>query len=880
MDGLSQDPRFSVVACLRRPPTPQLDTPWRLADATDEQAIAAALDGCDVAVNAVGGPPQTLLAATEALCRMASRAGLRRLVHISSMSVYAARPGLACEDWPMEPAPAPYAAAKIASEAAVRAYTAAGGSAVSLRAGIVFGPHSTQWSARIARLLRAGRLGDLGPAGDGFCNLTHEADLAAAVGEVLLAEQPPPAFNLSTLDPPTWNLFFEVFARALRAVPVGRIGARRLAFETAPWRPPCAGPHRRPPHRSGGTHAAGRDTPLARPPVLAAVASGRHARPPCPRPAAQPGRARDRRPGRADARVILDAASFQPGHVGPADLCIVGAGAAGIALALQFEHTRTNVVGAGSRRRAVRARYPGLAEGRTGASLPPSPARHSTAAPFRRRPRPCGAAAACRSTPSTLPRAPGCHTPAGRSATTTWKTSIRLRTVSARRAIAHTPHRRTCRPILRGFAGAHFTDDRLERFSCPTDFAARYRARLHAAPNIRVVLHANITRIATGEDGRVSAIEASTLAGRKISVRAHNYVLAAGGLEVPRLLLASRGPHHPNGIGNAHDLVGRFYMCHLAGTLGTVHPSVPVEHGYALSEEGIYCRRRFALTAAAQRRLRTGNMVARLHHPRIGDPSHRSGALSSLVFAAPLIAREYATRLQDGGGGPANLLRHAGNIAATPRHTAEFLLHWLRHRTLATRKFPSIIVRPPAGVYTLDVHAEQLPHAASRVTLAQDTDALGTPRLQVDWRHLEADIETVRTGLRALAADFTRSGTARLDWDEISLEADLLRDGAYGGHHLGTARMADDPRHGVVDSHCRVHGAPNLWIAGGAVFPTSGQANPTLTIVALALRLAARLGAPATHGHFVDQSPAAATHLPHASLDEGMVGCSQAPCLH
>lgn len=232
MDGLSQDPRFSVVACLRRPPTAPLNTPWRLADATDERAIAAALDGCDVAVNAVGGPPQTLLAATEALCRMASRAGLRRLVHISSMSVYAARPGLACEDWPMEPAPAPYAAAKIASEAAVRAYTAAGGSAVSLRAGIVFGPHSTQWSARIARLLRAGRLGDLGPAGDGFCNLTHEADLAAAVGEVLLAEQPPPAFNLSTLDPPTWNLFFEVFARALRAVPVGRIGTRRLAFET------------------------------------------------------------------------------------------------------------------------------------------------------------------------------------------------------------------------------------------------------------------------------------------------------------------------------------------------------------------------------------------------------------------------------------------------------------------------------------------------------------------------------------------------------------------------------------------------------------------------------------------------------------------------
>ena len=100
----------------------------------------------------------------------------------------------------------------------------------------------------------------------------------------------------------------------------------------------------------------------------------------------------------------------------------------------------------------------------------------------------------------------------------------------------------------------------------------------------------------------------------------------------------------------------------------------------------------------------------------------------------------------------------------------------------------------------------------------------------------------MRSGLHALAADFTACGAARLDWDDDGLEAALLRDGAYGGHHIGTARMAADPRQGVVDAECRVHGVENLWIAGSAVFPTSGQANPTLTIVALALRLAERLG--------------------------------------
>ena len=232
LDVLRADPRLSVVACLRRPPANDPGVPWRLADARDERAVARALDGCGYAVNAVGGAPATLVGATETLCRAARSARLRRLVHVSSMAVYAARPGLASEDWPLEAAPAPYAAAKIASEAAVRAHAAAGESAVSLRAGVVFGPHSSQWSVRIARLLLAGRLGDLGAAGDGFCNLTHEADLGAAVSAALLAGELPPALNVSSPDPPTWNVFFEAFARALRAVPLRRIGARRLTVET------------------------------------------------------------------------------------------------------------------------------------------------------------------------------------------------------------------------------------------------------------------------------------------------------------------------------------------------------------------------------------------------------------------------------------------------------------------------------------------------------------------------------------------------------------------------------------------------------------------------------------------------------------------------
>ncbi len=539
--------------------------------------------------------------------------------------------------------------------------------------------------------------------------------------------------------------------------------------------------------------------------------------------------------------MILDIAEIEPGAVLRGDICIVGGGAAGIAMALALEGSGRRVIllEAGGMRAERETQALAAGELAPGSRHPP---------PHRYRPRRLGGATTlwggrCMPLdPIDFARrdwVPHSGWPIGPDDLAPWYPAANALCEAGDFAYAGLPG---MPQILAGFAGADFTDDAIERFSCPTDFAARYRARLAADPDLRVVLHANVTRIALSPDGAlVRAITARDLGGRAVRVVCRDTVLAAGGLEVARLLLASRD-RHAKGIGNAHGQVGRYYMCHLAGTLGRVRPAVTVAHGYTLSDEGIYCRRRFALTAAAQRRLRIGNMVARLHHPRIADPSHGSGALSALLFAAPFVTPEYATRLRDGAAaGWANRLRHAANIAATPRHTAQFLAHWLARRTLAARKYPSIVVRPPAGIYSLDIHAEQAPNPDSRVTLSAETDALGVPMPRVDWRHTELDVRTVRLGLRALAADLAAGGTAALDWDEATLEADLLRDGAYGGHHIGTARMSADPRHGVVDAECRVHGIANLWIAGSAVFPTSGQANPTLTLVALALRLAARL---------------------------------------
>jgi choline dehydrogenase-like flavoprotein len=401
------------------------------------------------------------------------------------------------------------------------------------------------------------------------------------------------------------------------------------------------------------------------------------------------------------------------------------------------------------------------------------------------------------------------------------------------------------RPMIEGFKSEHFTDEALERFSCPTNFAARYGRKLMAARNVRVVLHANVTSILQGDAAdRVDSLRVQTLSGRMFFAKAQKFVLATGGLEVPRLLLASRD-RQPNGIGNAHDVVGRYYMCHLAGTIGSLRFAVPpssIHHGYDISDEGVYCRRRLALLAKVQRSLGLGNFIVRLHHPRIPDPAHKNAVLSLLFLSRIFIPYEYAKRLH--GSDKISLtqwFQHLGNIVSRPFDALAFAWHMLRDRKLAERKFPSVIIRSRANLYSLDFHAEQQPNPESRVTLGGDADVFNVPRLLIDWRYTPGDVETVRNALALLASDLEHSGVGKLGYDPDLVEMEMTRYGAYDGHHIGTARMGLDPRSSVVDQDCRVHGVQNLFIASSAVFPTSGQANPTLTIVALSLRLAAHL---------------------------------------
>ena len=202
-------------------------------DATNASAMRDAMVDMAFAINCIAGSPRVMVQSTQALCDAARVSPPRRIVHLSSMAVYGSATGTVQEDHaPVHPLSG-YGQAKAECERIVRKYADDGGDAVILRPTCVFGPGSAQWTVRLARLLRAGRIGDLGVAGDGRCNLAFIDDLVAAVVAALnapgVAGQ---AFNVSSDCDLTWNEFLVAFGRALGATPVSRISPRRLQIET------------------------------------------------------------------------------------------------------------------------------------------------------------------------------------------------------------------------------------------------------------------------------------------------------------------------------------------------------------------------------------------------------------------------------------------------------------------------------------------------------------------------------------------------------------------------------------------------------------------------------------------------------------------------
>jgi choline dehydrogenase-like flavoprotein len=395
-----------------------------------------------------------------------------------------------------------------------------------------------------------------------------------------------------------------------------------------------------------------------------------------------------------------------------------------------------------------------------------------------------------------------------------------------------------------GLDGAKI-ETRLERFSKPTNFWTRYGRVLTAARDVWVCPQTPALAIRLSDDGEsvrhLEIVDATS--GARRALRAHAYVLALGGLETVRLMLASNDVR-PAGVGNDHDQLGRYYMSHLAASSGHVtfsgSPS-KIAFDYERDAEGVYVRRRLWVTADAQRELRLLNIVFRTHLPDPADPAHGDGVLSAMYLVKDLILYEYSRKLREHPVDLGQRLRHVGNVVRQPWRLARFGRTWVADRLLAERKLPSVVLDSPGNRYALEFHAEQSPNVDSRLTLSAERDAFGMPRLKADWRLSPIDLDSLKTAYDLLARELRRTGTGVLDYDSEAVVEAAIKAGAYGGHHLGAARMSRRPNDGVVDENLKVHGVNNLYLASGAVFPTSSQANPTLTILALALRLADHL---------------------------------------
>jgi choline dehydrogenase-like flavoprotein len=332
-------------------------------------------------------------------------------------------------------------------------------------------------------------------------------------------------------------------------------------------------------------------------------------------------------------------------------------------------------------------------------------------------------------------------------------------------------------------------------------------------PNVTIVTGATVLRIHTVESGRaVESVEFAGYDGKRRRLRAATVLLCAGGIENPRLLLAS-DERSPNGLGNEHDLVGRYLMDHLRGPVA--------RFAVAGSEE---LQRRFGRFVVDGRLFRAGwRLSPELQH------SER------LLNCAAWLGEEYSAndpwdslrRIM--GGRPQGF----DDVRIVARN-AGFLARGLKQYFIDRNGIPRVL--DGLGLVAM---CEQRPDQDSRVTLSDKRDPLGQRLARVDWRAHDDESRTMRRMGELVAAECERLG-----FPPAVLEA-WVRDGASMpdsfvdvAHPTGTTRMATDPTKGVVDAQCQLHGVAGLYVAGSSVFPSAGHCNPTQMIVALAIRLA------------------------------------------
>ncbi len=404
----------------------------------------------------------------------------------------------------------------------------------------------------------------------------------------------------------------------------------------------------------------------------------------------------------------------------------------------------------------------------------------------------------------------------------------------------HGPLPDTGRTPLSSPSGTLLT--RLEQFGPATAFTHRPLVELTKSDHVHVVTNATAVELtsADGADDGMATTSVRTHGGLPFTIRSRFVVVAGGAIENARLLLNSTA-QCPTGLGNYFDNVGRFFMDHPRVSLGrgsfSPEGSTRAMDLYELHIfHGQLFLGKLKLSETVLRREELLNGNAEIFSHYLSIPYYLSmpqlEGMRSAYIAVDSIRRRQG------------LARVPKHLALATRHAIP-IARYLTSRYLARGAGPKFLKWTGLVRRSFELHYQpaQAPNPGNRVSLGQRRDALGYRIARLDWRWSEIDLLSIRRVREIFASELRASGVG----DLVKPEDDIIR-GTMGNvtpvtshHHLGTTRMHDDPRHGVVDRDCRLHGSSSVYVAGASVFPTGGYANPTLTVVALAIRLADEL---------------------------------------
>ena len=353
---------------------------------------------------------------------------------------------------------------------------------------------------------------------------------------------------------------------------------------------------------------------------------------------------------------------------------------------------------------------------------------------------------------------------------------------------------------------------------CPEpNFARLHHDTLERNPALTVWLHSNAVDI-TWEASRVRQVRARTLSGIEALFTADEFVFALGGIESSRFFLQPRAQRSP---WDQSRLLGRYFQDHIICRGALIEPAG--QQSLHRDFDNIFSRGfkyQPKLRLAPTRQAETGSLNVAATVSFLSDSDQALGEL-----------KETAKRVLRGQwreSKPAEIL-HA--IRHSPLLARQAWRYKLEHRAY----------NPPDSTVELLVHCEQEPESQSRITLAETRDSLGMLRTRLDWQVSERELRSIRTLVEVASTSLSSLGRVLPEPDLLALDPGFIERCGDGYHHMGGMRMSLSPETGLVDPNLRLHGMDNAYICSSAVFPSSGFSNPTHTLLALAVRLAAHL---------------------------------------